>query len=124
MSIQVHHLLATNRLVQKISAVFIAFFCWSQLTVLHQHTMSFNVPLCFFNQEQLALEAPETVAVTLRGKKADLARLDHSALALHIDAAQLKMGNNGIMVTNKDLFLPESVAVVHYYPLPLVITKK
>ena len=124
MPLQVRSMLATNRLVQKISAIVIAFFFWSQLTVLHQQTMTITIPLCFFNQEQISLDAPETVSITLRGKKADLAQLHTSELAIHIDATKLEKGKNGIMITNKDIFLPESISVVHYYPLPLIIIKK
>lgn len=124
MPLPVRSILATNRLAQKISAVVIAFFFWSELTVLHQQTTTINAPLCFFNQEQISLDAPETVTITLRGKKADLAQLHYSDLAVHIDAAKLQKGKNGIVITNKDIFLPESISVVHYYPLPLVIIKK
>jgi hypothetical protein len=128
MSLHIRSNLATNKLVQKISAFIIGFFCWSHLNILQHHTITCTIPLCFYNQEyldehKLSLEAPETITITLRGKKGDLARIDYSALATHINAAQLHKGKNGIFLTSKDLFLPDTISVIHYSPLPLIITE-
>ena len=124
MLLTLRNMLATNRLVQKVSALTIAFFCWSHLTIVQQQTITINVPLCFYNVENTLLEATETISLILRGKKGDLTRLDYTALAVHVDASQLQTGKNGIIITNKDLFLPDMISVVNYNPMPLIVIKK
>lgn len=118
--------IVSNNLLHKSSALILGFLLWSQLTMLHQHTVTMTVPLCFYGAETSAfsLEAPETVTITLRGKKRDLATLDRTLLAAHIDASRLKEENNGLILSNKDLFLPDSISLVYYYPLPLMVVKK
>lgn len=124
MLLTLRNMLATNRLVQKVSALTIAFFCWSHLTIMQQQTITMSAPLCFYNAENTSLEAPETISLILRGKKGDLARLDYTELAVHVDVSQLQTGKNGIIITNKELFLPDMISVVHYSPMPLIVIKK
>lgn len=125
MSINLYSALATNKSIQKISALVIAFLYWSHLTSLQQQTITAQVPLCFYDlAAEHTLEAPETIVLTLRGKKSDLARIQLPALAAHCDASQLHAGKNGLMITHKELFLPETISVVHYTPLPLVVVKE
>lgn len=119
------HALASNNLILKSSALLISFFIWSQLTKLHNHTVTVTVPVCFYGEQaaDLVCDAPEAITLTLQGKKRDIAQLDSSLLAVHIDSATLHKGINGIVLNHKNLFLPETIAVVHYTPLPLVIKK-
>lgn len=119
------HALASNKLLLKSSALFISFFLWSQLTRLHNHSITVTVPVCFYGEQEptMTCSAPETITVTLQGKKKDIAPLDSALLAVHIDSTALHPGTNGILLSNKNLFLPETIAVVHYNPLPLVIIK-
>lgn len=119
------HALASNKILLKSSALILSFFLWSQLTRLHNHSVTVTVPVCFYGEhaESIHCSAAEMVTVTLQGKKRDIATLDTSLLAVHIDSTTLHAGINGIILNNKNLFLPESIAVVHYTPLPLVITK-
>ena len=119
------HALASNKLLLKSSALLVSFFLWSQLTRLHSHSITVTVPVCFYGEQDAssAYQAPETITITLNGKKKDIALLDSALLAVHIDTATLHPGTNGIILTSKNLFLPETIAVVHYNPLPLVIIK-
>ena len=119
------HALASNKIILKSSALIISFFLWSQLTRLHNHSITVTVPVCFYGDQEpyITYHAPETVTLTLQGKKKDLAPLDSSLLAVHIDGTTLHPGTNGIVLSTKNLFLPETIAVVHYNPLPLVIIK-
>lgn len=116
--------LASNKIILKSSALIISFFIWSQLTRLHSHSITVTVPVCFYGNHAEAHDqygAPATVTVTLQGKKREIAMLDSDVLAVHIDTDTLRRGTNGIVLTNKNLFLPETITVVHYNPLPLVI---
>jgi hypothetical protein len=119
------HALASNKLLLKGSALLLSFLLWSQLTRLHNHNLTVTVPVCFYGEAATTTQhdAPETITVTLQGKKRDIATLDKSMLAVHIDSTTLRPGINGIVLTSKNLFLPEAIAVVHYTPLPLVIVK-
>lgn len=82
-----------------------------------------TVPLCFYGtSEDKEVRAPESVAVTLSGKREDLIALDLNNIALHINMEELRMGDNLIEVSTEKLFLPSTVKVVHWSPLNPVVT--
>lgn len=85
--------------------------------------LQMNVPLCFAGAtDHYALEAPEKIDITIKGKRADIYALDREALAAHINTSKLLPGKHGIMITEQHLFLPKTVALVHYKPTNLTLT--
>lgn len=118
-------MLTSNSTFQKSSALLLGFLVWSHVTHLHHHTITVTLPLCFYGEQnsKVNIDAPATVTVTLSGKKSDLARIDPALLAVHINVEQLHNGNNGIMVSPQHLFLPTTINVINYKPLPCVIIK-
>lgn len=117
--------LISSSLLHKGSALIIGFLLWAELSPLRHATITATVPLCFYGDaaQHDGINAPETVTVTLRGPRADLARITPATLAVHLEAARLRSGKNGIIIRSRDLFLPARVRVVHYNPLPLVVIK-
>jgi len=83
---------------------------------------TFSVPLSFYNTEALALEAPETVTIHLHGTRKDLYKTIPN-LALHYDAALLPSGTHTLKITPENLFLPDSVLLLHYVPIQITVTK-
>ncbi len=124
MPISLRALISSN-ILHRTSACIIGFLLWSQLTSIHNQTTTVTAPLCFYGNtaHELEIQAPETVTITLRGKRRDLAGIDTTLLAIHIDTAQLREGKNGIVPAAGDLFLPETISVIHYNPLPIVVAK-
>lgn len=86
-------------------------------------TITCTIPLCFYNTESISnLEAPETIYVTLYGKREDLISLDRKNMSAHIDARSLKQGTNYILLKEHYLCLPSTISIKSYTPAPLLVT--
>lgn len=87
-------------------------------------TLHINVPLCFSvkTDDNYIIDAPETVKITIEGKRSDIYTLDDASLAAHIDINRLLPGKHGIIITEQHLFLPKNIALVHCKPANLAIT--
>ena len=84
-----------------------------------QHT--FTVPVAFYNTGNKTIQAPDHVHVTLKGKRKTLRSVAHT-LALHLDASKLPTKTTTIALTKEDLFLPDTVSLVHCTPTDSLIT--
>lgn len=121
MAISIKNSLLNNATI-KVFSLILGYALWSILSDHHTKTISVTAPLCFYGQnENITIKAPESITVDLKGKKRELAVLDVSNLALHIDACGLKKGLNPIAVHNATLFLPDSICVVHYFPTKIFV---
>lgn len=80
------------------------------------------VPVCFYNtSENSEITAPEQITITLQAPRAVLATINKDTLAIHIDAQKLKAGKNPLYIGTDNLFLPETIKLVHYNPANSVI---
>ena len=77
-------------------------------------TLQVTVPLCFSEGERsYAIQAPEKVAITIKGKRSDIYALDKKSLAAHINIAMLLPGKHGIVLTEQHFFLTEKYHAYH-----------
>lgn len=114
--------MATNRLSLKAISLVLGYSVWVLLSQHHSIRITIDVPLCFYNTENdLIIHAPETIAVTLEGKRDLLRYCNTKLLAAHIDCMNLHEGTNIINISAQTLFLPEQIKLVHY-PSPMLIT--
>lgn len=110
----------------KIISLALGYSLWALFNQMHPSTITLSVPLCFYGTTKAnsTLAAPETINVTLAGKRSDLARLDLETLAAHIDATTLALGPNPITLTHAHLFLPASCNLVHCTPSNILVSLK
>ena len=108
----------------KIISFMLAYSFWALLNQMHPTLLSVTVPLCFYGTQKThsTITAPETLNVTLSGKRSDLANLDLATLAAHVDAATLVPGPNTLNLTREHLFVPPTCNLVHYKPSNIVIS--
>jgi YbbR domain-containing protein len=107
----------------KVCSFILGYTFWSVFSNMQTITQELTVPLCCYQlPEQFSFHAPETINITLSGKKNQLASINKTDLAVHIDAHDLSVGTHPIAVTAETLFLPESIKLVHYSPVPVIIT--
>jgi len=108
----------------KILSVVIAYSFWTLLNQMHPTVLTVSVPLCFYNEQKShdSIVAPETLKITLSGRRSDLACIDLSTLAAHVDSATLKAGPNALDLTHEHLFVPPSCKLVHYTPSNILIS--
>lgn len=90
---------------------------------MHPTLLTVTVPLCFYGEQKKGtITAPETVKITLSGKRIDLAHLDLATLAAHIDTSTITLGLNNFVLTREHLFVPPSCNLVHYKPSNILIS--
>ena len=107
----------------KIICLLFGYSFWYIASFDHIVTFSTNVPLCFsILDSKYTLDAPETIAITIQGKRSALYTLEQKDLAAHININKLLPGKNSIIITEQHLFLPKSVTLVDYKPSNLTIT--
>ena len=106
-----------------IISLLLGYSFWYIASYNHVITLQFNVPLCFSNvPEHYAIEAPEKIAITIRGQRSDIYSLEKKALAAHINLQKFLPGKHGIIVTEQHLFLPKNIVLAHYKPSNLSIS--
>lgn len=111
-----------NRNFLRISALLIGSTLWSIMSGMHYSTITLTVPVCFYNEASATqCDAPEFLTITLQGKKSDLRTIDYASLAAHIDAQTVSNKKQGLSITNKNLFLPSHVKLLHYSPMNFAV---
>lgn len=110
-----------NSLTLKLLSLFAGIGLWSVIGKIHTTTRTLQVPVTFYGPQK-NMEAPEYVTVLLAGKRADLYAIDTKSLALHINTDDLVCGENVLMPSTEQLFLPAQIKLVHWKPINAVVT--
>ncbi len=101
----------------KVISLMLGYTFWYIFGNSHSSTAWITVPICFYNvAENSVIKGPETISLKITGKRSDLRSLDPEQLAIHINATQLIPGKNSLSITHNELFLPDSIKLVHYSP--------
>ena len=109
----------------KVVSLIIGYGLWNILSASHAHTISIDAPICFYHESKLhSIDAPESIAIQLQGKKNILRNINKTTIALHIDASRLHHGPNPLIVDRSTLFLPETINVLHCNPANTIINVK
>lgn len=115
-----------SKLVLKTSALLCGYALWHTTSKYQKITISKAIPVCFYNvSEDMLLEGPEMITITCQGTRENLFKVAFDS-ALHVDAHNLHEGFQKKTIAPEQIFLPESVRLVHYVPteIPLTVTKK
>ena len=115
-------LLSTN-IMLKTLCLLIAIVFWYFFSGIYPITLQLTVPLYFYGlKDTYTINGPTTVLITLQGMRSDFCMLDAEQLAIHVDARTLKSGNQKIIVTFKELFLPNTIKLIHCNPTSIEVT--
>ncbi|MEX0940052.1 MAG: hypothetical protein WDZ41_01700 [Candidatus Babeliales bacterium] len=113
----------SSKLNLKVCSLIIGYCIWILLNQNQLITITHPIPLYFYgNVTEKKILAPETVSLQLYCKRSDLWSLNFTNLAIHIDSDNLNLGKQTIQIKQNNLFLPESIKLVHYIPPQLTIT--
>lgn len=114
------HLL--NTLSLSVLSLILGYALWQAMSQPYKLEAEFSVPLSFYNTESLTVESPETITIRLQGTRKDLYKTAVN-LAIHYDAMHLEQGTHTLKITSGNLFLPESVLLLHYLPIEITATR-
>ncbi len=111
-----------NNIALKVASAILGYALWSIMSQQQTVTITHEAHLCFYNlPPTYHINAPETVAISLQGKRKHLDQLDSSRLAIHINGQELHVGEQPLIMNEKKLFLPEIIKLVHYCPTVITI---
>lgn len=111
-----------NTLSLSTLSLILGYALWQAMIQPYKLEAEFSVPLSFYNTKSLMVEAPENITIRLQGSRKDLYKTAAN-LALHYDATYLEPGTHTLKITSENLFLPESVLLLHYLPIEITITR-
>jgi len=111
-----------NNKILKIVSLVLAFATWTILSKYQSVSKWVEVPICFYNvpPEMKVNTNQEKMSIQLYGKLSDITQCEN--IALHIDASTFKPGQRRMGPSTEQLFLPNSVTLVHSKPLSIEIT--
>ncbi len=112
----------SSTLFLKATSLVIGFLLWSTINHLFTYSTWVTVPVCFYNSTDKLIQAPESVAVELTGKRAHLRHIDKEALAVHLDASLLSPGTHKLSLSSEQLLLPSTISITTVIPHHLIIT--
>ena len=111
-----------SNLTLKTISLILGFCLWYFMSQSYYTEITLSVPLCFDNlPNTYSINAPEHLNVTIGGKRADLYTLDLATLHAHINMHHARHGTHELSLTNRSLFLPPSIKLVHYTPSNLCV---
>ena len=100
----------------KIISLILGYSLWSFLGQAYVLTQTVEIPICLYNvPETLRIQTfPETITVTLCGKRTELQNC--TDLALHINAATFTPGQKVLVLKEEQLLLPKTIKFVDCKP--------
>lgn len=117
-----------NNAPLKTISLFLGYSFWHVASINQIIKISTTVPLYFSSTpDNITVKAPETITITLQGKRSDLYGLEKESLAAHVNISKLLPGKHGIILKEHHLFLPQTIALSDYEPSNLsctIINKK
>lgn len=118
--------LLANKPTLKVCSLIFGYTLWALISNHHVTTRTITVPVCFnaVPANLTLVNAPDTIAVSVRAPRKDLLNLAQEPCSLQIDGRALAVGANSITLQREKLVLPERIKVVHYSPRTLTITTK
>ncbi len=106
----------------KINACLLGYGLWVLLSQHQIITTTIQAPVCFYKiSDDTTIIAPDTINLTIRASKKVLQRFDAYNSAIHLDASNLELGNNYILLEKENLFLPDEINLVNLIPSSLQI---
>ncbi len=110
-----------NNLALKCLALIFGYGLWHCTSTHQKISITRAIPLCFYNTSaHQIISAPETIAITCYGTRKDLFKTIFDS-ALHYDAQTLHEGTQIVSIPKEQIFLPESVRLIHYKPIEITI---
>lgn len=102
-------------------AIILGILWWLVASEFNRSSRTLLVPLCFYNSALCKIEAPESITVTLGGKRSHLRALNPTNIAIHIDAETITEKTTVLSIRQEHLLLPQNINLVSYSPSnPLV----
>ncbi len=108
-----------NKLALKFTAGIFGYGLWIALAYPQTKQLNMQIPL-YFNELSgpLKLSAPDTLSITVSGKRSDLQKMDLQSLGAFLNLDHLtESGSHQIHLSPKQIFLPNNIKLLDYFPV-------
>jgi len=106
----------------KLASIFIGYMLWAFIAQFQSTTNMQTIPLCFYqSDEQRTIIAPDSVIISISGQRKDIYNFNASESAMHIDLSAYENGSHRIQLTKENLFLPDTLKLIHLVPAHISI---
>ena len=111
-----------NNFIKIVSLIF-GYLIWAFIAQYQTITINQPVPICFYQtQDNITILGPDSVNISLSGKRKHLYLFETENSAIHIDASQFnKPGKHLINLSKESLFLPDNIFLEELKPSTIVI---
>jgi hypothetical protein len=102
--------------ITKICSIILAYsiwFCVAQHQIISQ---SYKASIFFYDTANKQFQAPDAVQITLQGSRKELYNFKEHHATIHLDGSKLHTGEQEIILTRENLFLPDTLKLVDLVP--------
>lgn len=103
------------------ASIIIGYLTWSILAQSNIINKKITVPIVFYNHQNLNIQTSGQITLEITGQRGIINNIDNKDVAVHIDAQELKLGDNLYIITKENLFLAPDVILSNYNPHMLKI---
>lgn len=100
----------------RLAALVLGYSVWFFASGYQWSQREYTVPICFYQTQGRAIQAPESVIIKISGPHKEMFHLDPTQLAIHIDLTNYQDGEHEILLNAANLFLPETLKMVELIP--------
>ena len=105
-----------HRHVTKVFSIILAYSIWFCVAQHQTISQTYQAPIYFYDATHKEIQAPEFIQVTLQGSRKELYNFKNHHAIFHLDASKLNHGNQEIILSRENLFLPDSLKLVDLVP--------
>ena len=110
-----------NNFIKIISCI-IGYCIWAFISQYQSITIPQYIPICFYQTtDDLTIHGPDSINISLSGKRKHLYLFEEQNSAVHIDASQYKQGKYLIKLSRESLFLPDNIFLEELKPSKIIV---
>lgn len=109
----------------KIASFFIGYMLWAFIAQFQFTMTSQSIPICFYQNSDQSINrtiiAPDLVMISISGNRKDIYEFNSAESAIHVDISKYSDGDHEIQLSQENLFLPDSLKLIHLVPAHISI---
>jgi hypothetical protein len=102
--------------ITKICSIILAYSIWFCVAQHQLISQTYQAPIYFYDATTKKIHAPDFVQITLQGSRKELYSFKAHHASIHLDGSKLIDGNQEIILTRENLFLPDTLKLVDLLP--------
>jgi hypothetical protein len=110
-----------HRHVTKLCSIILGYSIWFCIAQHQTMSQSYEALICFYDTKTEHITAPSSVEITVQGNRKELYKFKKEHATIHLDGSTLKEGEQEILLSRENLFLPDTLKLVDLVPTHISI---